>query len=88
MQLWQTSKSHQLGSRVQQLHDTWTKLNPRMPATVVNDTEAAEFIRGSFGGKVYDVYAAFPLNVMRADFWRYAVFIHSFIHCYTCSSST
>lgn len=73
MQLWQTSRSHELGSRAQQLCRTWLDLNPGLPAVLMNDTEAASFIHNHFGKHVHAVYASYPLTVMRADLWRYAV---------------
>jgi hypothetical protein len=39
----------------------------------MNDSEAAAFISDFFGAEVAKLYEAYPLGVMRADFWRYAV---------------
>lgn len=44
-----------------------------MNASLLNDTEAAAFIAEFYGPAVAALYAAYPLGVMRADFWRYAV---------------
>jgi len=73
LQLWQTSGSRQLRGRAQQLRHSWQRLNPNLNATLMDDAEAEAFIRSFFGRHTHAVYAAYPLNVMRADFWRYAV---------------
>jgi alpha 1,6-mannosyltransferase len=39
----------------------------------MNDTEAADFIAAFYSPEVAQLYAAYPLGVMRADFWRYAI---------------
>lgn len=55
------------------LHDSWKQLNPALKVTLANDTEAAAFVDSFYGPEVAQLYAAYPLGVMRADFWRYAV---------------
>jgi alpha 1,6-mannosyltransferase len=72
-QLWQTSKSKDLGKRASLLHSSWKQLNPGMIVTLVNDTEAADFVSSFYGPEVSQLYAAYPLGVMRADLWRYLV---------------
>jgi mannosyltransferase OCH1-like enzyme len=72
-QLWQTSKSKELNERANNLRNTWTSTNPAHKATLMNDTESAAFIASYYGPEVAALYAAYPLGVMRADFWRYAV---------------
>jgi hypothetical protein len=44
-----------------------------MQFTLMNDTEAAAFISNFYGAEVAKLYEAYPLGVMRADFWRYAI---------------
>jgi alpha 1,6-mannosyltransferase len=39
----------------------------------MNDTEASAFIRTFYGRAVAAIYDAFPVGVMRGDFWRYAI---------------
>jgi alpha 1,6-mannosyltransferase len=72
-QLWQTSKSSSLSERASKLQDSWRSLNPSLNITLMNDTEAAGFIADFYGAEVAALYAAYPLGVMRADFWRYAI---------------
>lgn len=72
-QLWQTSRHKQLSKRAAELRSSWTSLNPSMQATLMDNAEAADFVQSFFGNHVHAVYAAFPLGVMRADFWRYAI---------------
>lgn len=71
--LWQTSKTRDLGNRASLLHSSWQLLNPGMNVTLVNDTEAADFVSSFYGPEVAHLYAAYPLGVMRADLWRYLV---------------
>jgi mannosyltransferase OCH1-like enzyme len=72
-QLWQTSKSSSLSKRARKLQDSWRSLNPSLNITLMNDTEAAGFISSFYGQEIAALYAAYPLGVMRADFWRYAI---------------
>lgn len=73
-QLWQTSRTpRELGKRASLLHSSWRLLNPGMKVTLVNDTEAADFVSSFYGPEVAQLYAAYPLGVMRADLWRYLV---------------
>ncbi|KAF6263852.1 hypothetical protein COO60DRAFT_1664714 [Scenedesmus sp. NREL 46B-D3] len=71
--LWQTSKSKQLSERATKLQDSWAALNPSLNTTLMDDAEAAAFVASFYGPAVAALYAAYPLGVMRADFWRYAV---------------
>lgn len=72
-QLWQTSRSKELGKRASMLHASWSSLNPDTQVTLMNDTEASAFISSFFGKAVAKLHKAYPLGVMRADFWRYAI---------------
>jgi mannosyltransferase OCH1-like enzyme len=72
-QLWQTSTSNSLSDRASKLQDSWRSRNPGLNITLMNDTEAAGFISSFYGPEVAALYAAYPLGVMRADFWRYAI---------------
>ena len=40
---------------------------------VLNDAQIDEFIRLNFDNSTYDAFQILPLNVMKADFFRYAV---------------
>lgn len=39
----------------------------------MDDEQASAFILDNYGPSVHSLYASFPLGVMRADFWRYAI---------------
>jgi mannosyltransferase OCH1-like enzyme len=73
MQLWQTSRTKELGTVAGVLQQTWAKQNPGMGIQLLDDAEAAAFIADCYGQEVAQLYAAYPLGVMRADFWRYAM---------------
>lgn len=71
--LWQTFRTSQLPSAAQELVDTWHHKNPGLLMRLHNDTQASRFINRTFSQEVQRVYAGFPLGVMRADMWRYAI---------------
>ena len=71
--LWQTFRTSQLPSAAQDLVNTWHHKNPGLLMRLHNDTQASRFINRTFSQEVQRVYAGFPLGVMRADMWRYAI---------------
>lgn len=73
MQLWQTSRSSKTSKQAWAAMQSWHNLNPNLTTTLHNDTAAADFIRTVYGEDAFDIFQSFPLGVMRADFWRYAV---------------
>ncbi len=52
---------------------TWKAQNPELEMRLQSDVEAAAFIHETLGASTLAMYRAFPLGVMRADFWHYAV---------------
>jgi mannosyltransferase OCH1-like enzyme len=55
------------------LQRSWVNKNPSMAMQLLDDAEAAASIADFYGQEVAQLYVAYPLGVMRADFWRYAV---------------
>jgi mannosyltransferase OCH1-like enzyme len=41
-----------------------------VPYSFYDDRRARDFVAATFSKLVLDMYEAFPLGVMRADFWR------------------
>jgi mannosyltransferase OCH1-like enzyme len=68
--VWQTSRSWALDDKSAAAAQTWADRNPGLHITRMDDALAARFIERVFGGDVADVYNAYPLGVMRADFFR------------------
>lgn len=74
LQIWQTSRSNRTSLQAASAMRTWRRNNP--PNTTFrhhDDQEAAAFVLDVYGQDIYDAFNSFPLGVMRADFWRYAV---------------
>ena len=81
LSLWQTAKDPQLGPKQAAARQTWFDQNPGLFYTLHDDQECDAFVATHYGGSVYDVYKGFPLNIMRADFWRYLViYVHGGIY--------
>jgi mannosyltransferase OCH1-like enzyme len=38
-----------------------------------DDAQCEEFIKNNFDSNVYEAYMKCPMNVMKADLWRYCV---------------
>lgn len=73
MTLWQTYATHGIPQKAKDCMNTWKQLNPGLITKLQDDNEAEEFLRNNFRPEVLRAYKNFPLNVMRADFWRYAI---------------
>lgn len=73
LQLWQTYKHKNLTDEAQAAVTSWKDLNPHMPIGLHDDDDADAFVLSHYGPHVHALYRAFPLGVMRADFWRYAI---------------
>ncbi len=71
--LWFTSRSKKLTEAAEKCVESWRKHHPDWDLTLMDDHEAAAFVKTEFGGEIWEVYRSFPLGVMRADFWRYLV---------------
>jgi mannosyltransferase OCH1-like enzyme len=72
-QLWQTYKHKNLTDEAQAAVESWKDLNPHLPIGLHDDDDADAFILRHYGPRVHALYRAFPVGVMRADFWRYAI---------------
>lgn len=75
MQLWQTSSSKQLGERAGLLRLIWQGTNPGMETHLMDDSDAAAFIKTFYGQELLQVYSTYPMAVMRADLWRLAILL-------------
>ena len=73
--LWQTYKTRELPRPAQDAAASWTGLNPDLASRLYSDPEAAEFMNRTLGAEVLAIYEGFPLGVMRADFFRYAILL-------------
>ena len=71
--LWQTSRSKALVREAEDTRLTWLRLNPSLSFEIWDDERVDSFVREFFGADLYAMYQSFPLGVMKADFWRYAI---------------
>ena len=71
--LWFTSKNKELNAAATKCVESWRKHHPGWELTLMDDAEAAAFVKTEFGGEIWRIYKSLPLGVMRADFWRYLV---------------
>jgi FkbM family methyltransferase len=74
--IWQTYKEKNpkdLPDFAKRCMMTWFALNPNYTHVYMNDEECSDFILKHFGEKIHNIYLAFPLAVMKADFWRYCI---------------
>jgi Glycosyltransferase sugar-binding region containing DXD motif len=72
-ELWQTYRTKKLPGVAQEAQNTWRTLNPELRLELFDDAVAAQFIAEFFGADVLEVFKGFPLGVMRADLFRYAI---------------
>eukprot|EP00798_Chlamydomonas_sp_ICE-L_P025745 gene25745-11406_t len=71
--LWQTYKIKPVPRAAQKAVSTWRDNNPAMAMHLYDDEQVREFLEAHFEPSVLTIYDTFPLGVMKADFWRYAV---------------
>ena len=71
--LWQTWKSKRLEGKPALWHQTWVDQNPSFECKVCDDEECRAFVQMHFDKQILSIYDQLPLNVMRADLWRYLV---------------
>ena len=77
--LWQTSYMDH--ARVDNAMATWDAINPGLQHVVLNDTTMDAWAKEHMAPRHYHLFKAFPLGVMRADFWRYyVVYVHGGIY--------
>ena len=53
--LWQTYRSSMLPGQAQHAVETWTQMNPGMPAVLYSDLEASAFMNNTFGREVRSI---------------------------------
>ena len=75
--IWQTSRTRVLTEEALGCRDLWLERSPGWAYRLMDDGEAREFVHDCYGGAVARTYDAFPLGVMRADFWRVLILHHS-----------
>lgn len=73
LRLWQTYKSVKPPEDGMDAYWSWRELNPHLQMIMHDDHQASECILHLYGPEVHKIYQDFPLAVMRADFWRYAI---------------
>ena len=73
--LWQTYKTRDLPEPAQDAAASWTDLNRDLASRFYSDAEAADFMSRTLGAEMLAIYHSFPLGVMRADFFRYAMLL-------------
>ena len=79
--IWQTYRSKELGFESASARDTWLKQNHQIPMHLLDDNEVDSFIRHNFSSATHAAFKSYPIGVMRADFWRYAIlYIHGGIY--------
>jgi mannosyltransferase OCH1-like enzyme len=74
--IWQTSRTRQLVEEALGCRDLWLERARGWAYRLMDDEEAREFTHDCYPGEVAATYDAFPLGVMRADFWRVLIVHH------------
>ena len=79
--IWQTYRSKELGVESANARDTWLEHNPQITMQLLDDFEIDSFIKHNFSSATYAAFKSYPIGVMRADFWRYAIlYVHGGIY--------
>lgn len=73
--IWQTYETpiDQLPSKAQESLQTWKNLNPDWSHGYMSGDDREDFFRTEFGGEVFDTYMKYPMGVMKAGLWRFAI---------------
>lgn len=71
--IWQTYRSLEVPPEALDCRRSWRTLNPGWDYRFMDDRAIDRFVRETVSAEVYGLFRAFPLGVMRADFWRYLV---------------
>jgi hypothetical protein len=82
--IWQTyeTKYDDLPIKAKQLTKSWVELNNNWQYNYVSANERELFIKKYFNKEWFDIYKSYPIDVMRADLWRYmCLYIHGGIYC-------
>lgn len=75
--IWQTSRTRELTEEALGCRDLWMERSPGWAYRLMDDAEAREFVHDCYPREIARIYDAFPLGVMRADFWRLLILHHS-----------
>jgi len=80
--VWQTmADKSKITERGKKWRMTWMNENPSASLHMLDDDDVDRFVQTHFSDSMYREYKNWPLGVMRADFWRYAVlYIHGGIY--------
>lgn len=70
--IWQTYKTQQLPTRALECQQSW-KAQTDCEYHFLDDNQIKQFIRREMPPRVFKVFEALPLGVMKADLWRYCV---------------
>jgi hypothetical protein len=73
--IWQTYETpiNELPLLAQQSLETWKSLNPNWSHGYMSGQDREDFFRTEFGGEVFETYMKYPLGVMKAGLWRFAI---------------
>lgn len=79
--VWQTYNTEDLPPKAQECQNTWKTHFASSAYALHDDAKILDFMQTHFDSEIVDVFQGFPLGVMRADMWRYAVlYIHGGIY--------
>jgi mannosyltransferase OCH1-like enzyme len=73
--IWQTyeTKYEDLSEDVKLLTNSWKENNPEWEYRYMSSIDRDTFVLENYGQEWFDLFKKFPINVMRADVWRYMV---------------
>jgi len=75
--VWQTYKTIELPPKAKECQNTWKTHFASSAYALLDDAQILDFMQTHFDPEIVAVFQQFPLGVMRADMWRYAVlYIH------------
>lgn len=73
--VWQTYITKDLKGRAAVCRESWLRLNTQWDHTILDDGEIDSMMEAEFASDVVQAFRGFPLGVMRADMWRYAILL-------------
>ncbi len=71
--IWQTYKTKSLPRVAKPCVQTWKRLNPAWTYQLADDREIERLVAEHLGKDALKIFLGFPLPVMKADLWRYAI---------------
>jgi mannosyltransferase OCH1-like enzyme len=79
--IWQTYRDAAFNPEMQKYADSWKNLNTNYKYGFLSDIDIDVFIKEYFDDATLKMFREFPIGVMRADFWRYAVlYVHGGVY--------